>query len=86
MYMYNNDCICYIVHKFLIIIVVSTYDVHIHTQVVDMRWGVRDEASDDHSASDLCMKELSLCQNLSIGPAFVVSIYITGVSGMSPFW
>ena len=44
-----------------------------HFQVVDMRWGVRDEASDDHSAADLCMKELESCQRLSVGPSFVVS-------------
>ncbi|OWF56816.1 NACHT and WD repeat domain-containing protein 1 [Mizuhopecten yessoensis] len=41
-------------------------------QVVDMRWGVRDEASDDHSTTDLCLKELEMCQKLSTGPNFVV--------------
>ncbi|XP_060067084.1 NACHT and WD repeat domain-containing protein 2-like [Ylistrum balloti] len=40
-------------------------------QVVDMRWGVRDEAMDDHSTTDLCLKELQLCQKLSTGPNFV---------------
>ncbi|XP_069134939.1 NACHT domain- and WD repeat-containing protein 1-like [Argopecten irradians] len=40
-------------------------------QVVDMRWGVRDEASDDHSTTDLCLKELDMCQKLSTGPNFV---------------
>ncbi|XP_052105636.1 NACHT domain- and WD repeat-containing protein 1-like isoform X2 [Mytilus californianus] len=40
-------------------------------QVVDMRWGVRDEAADDHSAVDLCLKELEQCQKLSTGPNFV---------------
>ncbi|XP_033747062.1 NACHT and WD repeat domain-containing protein 2-like [Pecten maximus] len=40
-------------------------------QVVDMRWGVRDEASDDHSTTDLCLKEIDLCQKLSTGPNFV---------------
>lgn len=41
-------------------------------QVVDMRWGVRDEATDDHMATELCLKELKLCQELSTGPNFVV--------------
>ncbi|XP_021375216.1 NACHT and WD repeat domain-containing protein 2-like isoform X2 [Mizuhopecten yessoensis] len=40
-------------------------------QVVDMRWGVRDEAMDDHSTTDLCLRELQLCQKLSTGPNFV---------------
>ena len=42
-------------------------------QVVDMRWGVRDEATDDHMTSELCMKELKACQKLSTGPNFIVS-------------
>ncbi|KAH3785950.1 hypothetical protein DPMN_164046 [Dreissena polymorpha] len=40
-------------------------------QVVDMRWGVRDEATDDHMGTELCLKELRLCQQLSTGPSFV---------------
>ena len=39
-----------------------------------MRWGVRDEATDDHMTSELCMKELKNCQKLSTGPNFIVSI------------
>ena len=42
-------------------------------QVVDMRWGVRDEATDDHMTTEICMKELKLCQEVSTGPNFVVS-------------
>ena len=42
-------------------------------QVVDMRWGVRDESSDDHTTLELCLKELRGCQQLSTGPNFVVS-------------
>lgn len=42
-------------------------------QVVDMRWGVRDEATDDHRGTELCLRELELCQTLSTGPNFVVS-------------
>ncbi|KAL5006956.1 hypothetical protein ScPMuIL_015762 [Solemya velum] len=41
-------------------------------QVVDMRWGVRDEATDDHMTTHLCMKEIENCQRLSVGPNFVV--------------
>ncbi|XP_065084724.1 NACHT and WD repeat domain-containing protein 2 [Ochlerotatus camptorhynchus] len=41
-------------------------------QVVDMRWGVRDEATDDHMTTELCMREIRNCQRLSMGPNFVV--------------
>lgn len=44
-------------------------------QVVDMRWGVREEAENDHMAVELCLKEIKLCQQLSTGPNFVVSSY-----------
>ncbi|KAK8403257.1 hypothetical protein O3P69_000406 [Scylla paramamosain] len=40
-------------------------------QVVDMRWGVRDEATDDHMTTELCMREIDNCQRLSMGPNFV---------------
>lgn len=43
------------------------------SQVVDMRWGVRDEATDDHMTTELCMREIENCQRLSMGPNFVVS-------------
>lgn len=39
-----------------------------------MRWGVRDEATDDHMTTELCMKEIENCQRLSMGPNFVVSV------------
>lgn len=41
-------------------------------QVVDMRWGVREEAQDDHMTSELCIKEIHKCQRISVGPTFVV--------------
>uniref|UniRef100_A0A1I7RSF5 WD_REPEATS_REGION domain-containing protein n=1 Tax=Bursaphelenchus xylophilus TaxID=6326 RepID=A0A1I7RSF5_BURXY len=41
-------------------------------QVVDMRWGVRDEATDDHMTTNLCINEIHNCQRLSMGPNFVV--------------
>ena len=43
-------------------------------QVVDMRWGVRDEATADHMTSELCMRELRACQKLSTGPNFIASL------------
>lgn len=30
----------------------------VEKQVVDMRWGVRDEATDDHMTTELCMREI----------------------------
>ena len=44
-----------------------------HFKVVDMRWGVRDEATDDHMTTELCMREIANCQRLSMGPNFVVN-------------
>ncbi|KAK3103292.1 hypothetical protein FSP39_018264 [Pinctada imbricata] len=40
-------------------------------QVVDMRWGVRDQATDDHKGTELCLRELEQCQKISTGPNFV---------------
>ena len=42
------------------------------SKVVDMRWGVRDEATDDHQTTALCINEIGNCQRLSLGPNFVV--------------
>ena len=39
-----------------------------------MRWGVQDQASDDHSTSELCMREIENCQEKSAGPTFVVCV------------
>jgi len=41
-------------------------------QVVDMRWGVRDEATADHKTNELCTQEIKNCQRLTPGPNFVV--------------
>ena len=43
-----------------------------------MRWGVRDEATDEHLTTELCMREIRNCQRLSMGPNFVVSRDIFG--------
>ena len=41
-------------------------------EIVDMRWGVRDEATDDHMTTELCLNEIDNCQRLSTGPNFCV--------------
>ena len=43
-------------------------------QIVDMRWGVRDEAANDHMTVDICMQELANCQKYSAGPNILVCI------------
>ena len=40
-------------------------------KVVDMRWGVRDEMTNEHMTTALCMTELRNCQRLSMGPNFI---------------
>ncbi|XP_022102527.1 NACHT domain- and WD repeat-containing protein 1-like [Acanthaster planci] len=52
-------------------------------QVIDMRWGVRDEATDDHMTSQLCMAEIAGCQRLSVGPNFVT--FLCQKYGYRPF-
>lgn len=42
-------------------------------QVVDMRWGVTEDSQNDHSVENLCLREISNCQNMSLGPNFVVN-------------
>ena len=42
-----------------------------------MRWGVRDDASDDHTTTALCMEEIDNCRRLSIGTYFLVSPSLT---------
>ena len=36
-----------------------------------MRWGVRDEMTNEHMTTELCMTELKNCQKLSMGPNFI---------------
>nr|KAG5687896.1 hypothetical protein BaRGS_027219 [Batillaria attramentaria] len=40
-------------------------------QVVDMRWGIREDASIEHTTTELCLKEIQNCQQTSRGPNFV---------------
>ena len=39
-----------------------------------MRWGIRDESTDDHSTTNICLKEVENCQKMSLGPNFVLLI------------
>lgn len=49
-------------------------------QVVDMRWGVRDEATADHKTNELCVQEIKNCQRLTPGPNFVVrNIFVSSL-------
>ena len=41
-----------------------------------MRWGVRDDATDTHMTTELCLREIKACQEISVGPNFVVSFLI----------
>ena len=43
----------------------------LYSQVIDMRWGVRDEATDDHQTTAFCLQEIQTCQESSVGPNFV---------------
>ena len=43
-------------------------------QVVDLRWGITQEATNDHIVESLCLQEIDQCQRLSRGPNFVVSL------------
>ncbi|XP_015761026.1 PREDICTED: uncharacterized protein LOC107340178 [Acropora digitifera] len=52
-------------------------------QIVDMRWGVRDESTDDHMTTELCMRELRACQELSTGPNFIT--FLGQKYGYRPF-
>jgi hypothetical protein len=36
-----------------------------------MRWGIRDEATDDHSTTRICLEELKNSQEASLGPNFI---------------
>ncbi|XP_052082166.1 uncharacterized protein LOC127719866 isoform X2 [Mytilus californianus] len=40
-------------------------------QIVDMRWGIRDEATNDHMTTEICLQELDNCQKYSAGPNFL---------------
>ena len=40
--------------------------------VVDFRWGIRDQATNDHMTNDICLNEIDKCYNESLdAPCFV---------------
>ena len=47
-------------------------ELEVDFQVLDMRWGVTDDATNDHVTEELCLREIENCQRLSMGPNFVV--------------
>lgn len=59
-----------------LMIIVQQYHLIYFIQVADMRWGVRDEAQDDHKTTELCLREIDNCRRISNGPYFVVSYLI----------
>ena len=40
-----------------------------------MRWGVRDISTNMHMTTELCLREIKACQELSVGPNFVVCMH-----------
>jgi len=42
---------------------------------MDMRWGIQDVASVEHSICEICLQEIETCRRLSMGPYFVVRNY-----------
>jgi hypothetical protein len=49
----------------------QTYNIQF--QYSDMRWGIQDQATDDHSTVDLCLQELDQCCRLSLATNCVVN-------------
>ena len=45
----------------------------LHAQVADMRWGVTDEVQSDQQTTQLVLKEIDNCHQVSCGPYYVVS-------------
>src|ERR1035438_3716910 len=41
-------------------------------QAIDLRWGVRDEASLDQRTMEICLAEIERCQRTGIKPNFIV--------------
>ena len=42
--------------------------------MVDMRWGGRDESTDDHLTTAICLEELDHCKRVSVGPSFCLLV------------
>ncbi|XP_023331552.1 NACHT and WD repeat domain-containing protein 2 [Eurytemora carolleeae] len=44
----------------------------IEFQMIDVRWGVRDESTDDHSTTNIFLQEVKNCKINSLGPSFIL--------------
>lgn len=44
----------------------------VNVQMIDLRWGIREQSHDDHTIIDFCLKEIENCKKVSLGPSFVV--------------
>ncbi|XP_070550303.1 NACHT domain- and WD repeat-containing protein 1-like isoform X1 [Ptychodera flava] len=40
-------------------------------EVVDLRWGIRQESTSDHRTLNICLEEVRRCQDASLGMAFI---------------
>jgi len=43
-------------------------------QMMDLRWGLREESQDNHTVIEFCIQEIDRCSKVSLGPNFVVCI------------
>lgn len=41
-----------------------------------MRWGIGNEVNNTHMATTICLNEIKICKELSIGPNFIVNFLI----------
>ncbi|PAA49520.1 hypothetical protein BOX15_Mlig022404g1 [Macrostomum lignano] len=42
-------------------------------QIVDTRWGIQDTSTEELTATEICLEEAANCQQISMGPHFLVS-------------
>ncbi|ESO93391.1 hypothetical protein LOTGIDRAFT_119564, partial [Lottia gigantea] len=49
-------------------------DIGLDFQVVDLRWGVADQAQNYHTATKICLQEIENCQRVSLGPNFIAFV------------
>ena len=48
----------------------STLDLEF--QLVDLRWGINDQAVNMHAVEAICLEEIDRCKELSAGPNLIV--------------
>jgi len=46
---------------------------NVEFQVLDMRWGIASDVTNTHMATSICLNEIDICQDLSIGHNFIVN-------------